>query len=303
MRCSRRNQSGIALLMAILVVVAATAISVSMVHDESFVIRKTSRQQLLDRAGLYALGLEDFARIVLKVDREDNKIDDLNEDWALGVPGTPIEAGYLGGYMEDEQSRFNINGLLNSQEAVTRFTRLCNNLDVDPSFIPALLDWIDDDLEARFPGGAEDESYDTYRVANRLMADVSELLLVKNVTHEMYGKLKEHITALPTMDLKLNVNTVTSMEIFKSLEDDLSDADFEKFDEERADENGAFTSIDDLETRMQIPFTADGLSVDTEYFTAFGQVVQADLEYNFKTLIHRDNKGATRVISRSLGLF
>ncbi len=289
--------------MAILVVVAATAISVSMVHDESFLIRKTSRLQLLERAGLYAVSLEDFARVVLQVDRKDNKTDDLNEDWALGVPGTPVEGGYLGGYMEDEQSRFNINGLLNSTEAVKRFTRLCNNLDVDPSFIPALMDWIDDDLNVRYPGGAEDGSYDSYRVANRLMADASELLLVKNVTHEMYAKLREHITALPTMDLKLNVNTIISREIFKSLEDNLSDADFEKFDQERGEKNGPFTSVNDFVTRMQIPFIPDGLSVDTEYFTAFGQVVQGDLDYNFRTLMHRDANGSTKVVSRSLGLF
>jgi len=91
--CNRAKQSGIALLMAILVVVAATAISVSMIHDESFLIRKTSRLQLLDRASLYAVGLEDWAQLFLKRDLEDSKIDDLSEDWAVGVPGLPIEAG------------------------------------------------------------------------------------------------------------------------------------------------------------------------------------------------------------------
>ncbi len=296
MCCSHRKQSGIALLMAILVVVAATAISVSMVHEESFLIRKTSRLQLLERAGLYALSLEDFARIVLQVDRKDNKIDDLNEDWALGVPGTPIEAGYLGGYMEDEQSRFNINGLLNSPEAVKRFTRLCNNLEVDPSFIPALLDWIDEDLDVRYPDGAE-EHYENYRVANRIMADVSELLLVKNVDHEMYQKLKPHITALPTTTSMLNVNTMTET-VFLALHEKL---DAEAFLQERDEE--AFSSIDNFVTRMKVPVVEEGLSVNTEYFRAYGQVVQADLEYNFQTLIHRDNDGTTKVINRSMGLF
>ena len=39
------------------------------------------------------------------------------------------------------------------------------------------------------------------------------------------------------------------------------------------------------------------------YFRAFGQVVQADLEYNFETLIYRDSNGATSVIGRSLSPF
>ena len=158
--------------------------------------------------GADPLSLEDFARLVLQVDQKDNKVDDLTEDWALGVPPTPVEAGYLGGFIEDEQSRFNVNSLINSAEAVKRFTRLCNNLEVDPVFIPALLDWLDEDLDVRYPDGEED-GYDTYRVANRIMSDTSELLLVKNVDHEMYGKLKPYITALPTTTSNLNINTIS----------------------------------------------------------------------------------------------
>ncbi len=282
--------------MAILVVVAATAISVSMVHDESFQIRRTNRLQLLERSGLYAVSLEDFARLILQVDRRDSKIDDLTEDWAIGVPPTPVEAGYLGGYIEDEQSRFNINSLINSAEAVKRFTRLCNNLEVDISFIPALMDWIDEDLDVRYPDGAE-ENYDTYRVANRIMSDISELLLVRNVDHNMYNKLKPFITALPSTNSRLNVNTMSET-VFLSLGEDLN---AETFSQEREDD--PFSSIENFITRMQVPLVEEGLSVSSEYFSAYGQVVQGDLEYNFQSLIHRDSQGATQVIGRSLGLF
>lgn len=293
--CSRDRQSGIALLMAILVVVAATAISVSMIHDEAFLIRKTSRVLLLDRARLYALGLEDWARLMLKRDREDSEVDDLSEDWAVGVPGLPIEAGYLAGYMEDQQSKINLNNLLDSEESVKRLTRLCNNLEVDPVFIPALLDWIDEDLDVRYPDGAE-EHYDNYRVANRKMADISELLLVKNVTTEIYQQLKPFITALPTTT-GININTMSET-VFLSLGEGLNS---ESFLQER--EEQVFSNVQDFIERLQIPVEASGLSVSTEYFQAYGQVVQGDLEYNFETLIHRSSKGATEIISRSLGQF
>ena len=59
--------------------------------------------------------------------------------------------------------------------ALKRFERLCDNLGVEKSFIPALMDWIDPDFDIRYPDGME-ENYDTYRVANRYIADVSELL-------------------------------------------------------------------------------------------------------------------------------
>ena len=292
---NRKSQSGIALLMAILVVVAATAISVAMIHDESFMIRKTSRVQLLDRARLYALGLEDWARLILVRDHKDNKIDDLSEDWAIGIPGLPIEAGYLAGYLEDEQSKFNINNLLASDEAVNRFKRLCKNLEVDSQFIPALLDWMDEDLETRYPDGFE-ENYETYRVANRIMVDASELRLVNGMTTEIYQQLRPHITALPTTS-SINVNTMSDT-VFLSLAEDL---DAEKFLEAREDD--AFTSVEDFVDRLQIPIDETGLSVSTEYFRAFGQVVQADLEYNFETLIFRDSTGSTSVIGRSLSSF
>lgn len=294
-RFNRRRQSGIALLMAILIVVAATAISVSMIHDESFLIRKTSRLQLLDRASLYALGLEDWARLILQRDREDNQVDHLGEDWAVTIPGLPIEAGYLAGFMLDEQSKFNLNSLLASQESLKRFTRLCNNLEVDPIFIPALLDWIDADFDVRYPDGAE-ESYDDYRIANRAMVDISELMLVKNVTAEMFETLKPHITALP-VGAKLNVNTM-SEEIFLSLDENLN---LETFLKERDED--AFSSVDDFVTRLAVAFNEDDLATSSEYFRAYGKVVQADLEYDFETLFNRDSKGTTTVLQRSIGQF
>ncbi|MCP3689854.1 MAG: type II secretion system minor pseudopilin GspK [Gammaproteobacteria bacterium] len=292
---SRQRQAGVALLMAVLVVVAATAISVAMLHDESFLMRKTSRGQLRDRAQQYALGLEDWARLILVRDRKDSKVDNLEEDWTVGVPGLPIEAGYLAGYIEDEQSRFNLNSLLDSDEAIKRFTRLCKNLDVDTAFIPALLDWIDEDLDVRYPDGMED-GYDGYRVANRTMADTSELLLVNHVTPEIYEQLKPHITALPGTTY-INLNTMSEV-VFQALEDNL---DANSLTDER--EENPFTSVDDFVKRMQIPLQVEGLSVDTEYFRAFGLVVQGDIEYHFETLIHRDQSGKTLVVGRSLGQF
>jgi len=291
-RC-RPGQAGIALLSAILITLTATAIIVSITHEEAFSIRKTARIQLMDRARLYALGLEDYAQIILQKDRKDSDIDHLDEDWAIGVPGLPIEAGLLSGFIEDEQARFNINNLLTSEEWVNRFRRLCNNLEVDTTFIPALLDWIDEDFEVRYPDGAE-EHYETYRVGNRPMVDISELLLVMHVTPEIYASLKPYITALPTTT-NVNVNTISET-VFLSLGENLN---ADSFNQERDKEE--FSSIQNFIERLQIPLEESGLSVSTEYFHAYGQVTQADLALDLDTLLHRDNNGNTRVIKRTLG--
>jgi general secretion pathway protein K len=289
----RLSQAGIALLSAILITLTATAIIVSITHEESYAIRKTSRILSLDRAGLYALGLEDWAQIFLQQDRKDTVVDHLGEDWAISIPGLPIEGGLLSGFIEDEQARFNINNLLVSEEWVNRFRRLCNNLDIDTTFVSALLDWIDEDFEVRYPDGAE-EHYETYRVANRAMVDISELMLVKHVTPEIFDSLKPYITALPTIT-DVNVNTISET-VFLSLGENLN---ADSFTQEREKEE--FSNIQNFIERLQIPLEESGLSVSTEYFHAFGLVIQGDLVFNLDTLLHRDENGTTRVIKRTLG--
>ena len=292
---SLKRQRGVALLIAILIVVIATTIAVNVVHEEKFTIRKSAHVHLMDRANLYAIGLEDWARIYLREDREESDIDSLDEYWAQGVGGLPIEGGYLTGYLEDEQGKFNVNTLLNSEVAVNRFKRLCDNLGVDDDFVPALMDWIDQDFDVRYPDGME-ENYPTYRVANREIADISELLLVHNMTPEIYERLKPHVTALPPAT-GINVNTMSEV-IFQALGEDL---DVSQFIEEREDD--AYDSVEEFIERLQLPVEIEGLSVSTRFFRAHAQVVQGDQVFNLNTLVYRDTSGTTKVINRSLGVF
>ena len=191
--------------------------------------------------------------------------------------------------------KFNLNQLPLSELEVTRFRRLCDNLGVDDRFIPALMDWIDEDFDIRYPDGME-ENYESYRVANREMVDISELRLVHNVTPEIYEKLEPHITALPT-PTTLNVNTMSET-IFQSLGEE---GDVKRFLEER--ENDPFASIEEFIERLQLPYEVDGLSVDTRFFRAYGQVVQGEQVFNLTSLVYRDDGGKTLVLNRTLGQY
>jgi general secretion pathway protein K len=292
-RLSSSSQKGIVLLAAILVVMVASAIIVSITHAEAFSIRKTSRIQVLERANSYAFGLEDWARVLLIRDSKESDTDHLAENWAIGIPGLPIEGGFLSGFLEDEQAKFNINNLLRSEESVKRFQRLCDNLEVETTFIDPLLDWMDEDFDIRYPDGAEDQ-YETYRVANRPLSDISELMLIKNMTADMYQKLLPHITTLPA-PTNINVNTLTD-QVFLSLGEGLN---LDQYLEEREKED--FKDIPSFIERLQLIIPPIDLSVSTEYFYAHGTVVQGDQSVNFNTLIHRDSNDKTMILNRTLG--
>lgn len=111
-------------------------------------------------------------------------------------------------------------GELSAQQiAVVRFHLLLQALDIPQEVVPALLDWLDDDSETRFPNGAEDDYYtrldEPYRAANGPLADISELLLVRGMTAEIYAKLSPFITVLQPA-VTINVNTAPA-EILMSL--------------------------------------------------------------------------------------
>ena len=86
------------------------------------------------------------------------------------------------------QGKFNLNNLVNAEGQanapyVEQFTRLLQVLNIDASKAQAVVDWIDTDVNATLPDGAEDDYYTglevPYRTANRGISSISELQLVR----------------------------------------------------------------------------------------------------------------------------
>ena len=74
-----------------------------------------------------------------------------------------------------------------------------------------------------------------------------------------------------------------------------------EFIKEREDD--AYESVEEFIERLQLPIQLEGLSVDTKYFRAHGQVVQDEQVLNLTSMVYRDTKGKTMVINRTLGQF
>ena len=211
---SGRNQSGSALLLALLVVAMVAALASSVIWRQQLWIADIEMQR--ERAVLRNLARSgaDWARAVLVEDARASAIDYLGEPWAQRIPLTPVNDGEIGGYIEDQQGRWNINNLVRNgktdpyQFAVLQ--RLLDSLGLPVELAFALLDWIDGDNETSDGAGAEDGYYlslpSPYRTANAPLVHVDELRLVRGFTPDVIDKLRPFVTALPEFSA-INVNT------------------------------------------------------------------------------------------------
>jgi general secretion pathway protein K len=295
----------VALITALLVVAMATAAAVAMVSRQQVDIRRSANLLAADQALLYADGVEDWAAQVLRRDRDDGgKSDNLGEDWATRLPPISVEGGQITGGMEDLQGRFNLNNLVDQAgkvraEEMEYFRRLLDNLGIEQALADALADWIDRDIDVRFPNGAEDEYYllqePPYRAANRPLVDTSELRLVKGFTDEVMQLLAPHVTAL-SEETMINVNTATP-QVLRALNADLSESDVEKLIADRG-ENG-YENPNDFLGHSTLAGRELGTQIDvtSNFFRVLTSVDIGDSTARLASLLQRDD-GDVRVISR-----
>ncbi|MGW8228252.1 MAG: type II secretion system minor pseudopilin GspK [Gammaproteobacteria bacterium] len=302
---TQRNR-GVALLTVLLVVALATTTAVAMASRQQLDIRRTENTLYQGQALMYLYGVETWSQQFLADDRRDNEIDHNGEDWATRLPPLPVEGGQVQGFLEDLQGRFNLNTLNQSGDtgklARERFERLLRQLDLNTEMISTILDWLDADIEARFPAGAEDDYYlgldPAYRTANQNMLSPSELLLLKDLNKEIYDKLRPFVTTLPATTA-ININTA-SVEVLLSLADDLSKSEIESLVKKREDK--PYKSVEDFLAEdmfagKNIPL--EGLSVNSDYFLLHAQADIGHVQQTLISIFVRDKEGRIQTILRS----
>ncbi|MCW8924641.1 MAG: type II secretion system minor pseudopilin GspK [Xanthomonadales bacterium] len=296
------RERGVALITAVLVVAIAAIIGTSMMSRQNFDTQRTTNIIHRDQAVAYALGAEHWAGAELSRDALNNDYDHLAENWAYELPPLPIDGGYISGRLQDLQGRFNLNSVLDPIQA-ERLVRLCQSINVEPDFIPALQDWIDEDTELR-DNGAEDESYTLldppYRAANRHLADTSELLLVRGVSVEDYNSLIFFVSALPE-NSPINVNTA-SARLIQSLAPDIAAPDVERIIALRAD--SPYQKVDTfVEDRAFAgkELSESFLGVSSSYFLLTADVVLGDASFTLQSVLRRAPEGRITVMQRRFG--
>jgi len=293
-----RYQQGVALITALLVVAMATIAAVAMATRQQLDIRRTASLLHGEQAYSYVLGAESWAQVVLARDLRESGIDTLEEDWSTQPPVSFVEGGAIFGRIIDLQGRFNVNNLVAGgapdNEAIERFKRLLTLLELDETLADPLVDWIDENIDVRFPDGAEDETYmllDTpYRAANQPLVDISELRLVKGYDVEVIEKLRPFIVALPE-PTPINVNTA-SAEVLSTVADDLSTSDGEKLVDARGEEG--FESVDSFKqdpTLNSKDVTDASVSVSSQWFLMVSEANIGQGRARLASLIQRSPRG------------
>ena len=280
------RQLGVALVTELMVVSLATVAAVALAASFQVDLRRTGNLLNGEQAYAYAMAAESWAYVILRRDRADNKHDSLDEDWATALPPISVQGGYVIGRVEDLQGRFNVNNLADAADAkqLDYYKRLLEVLDLEPALAPALQDWIDPDINATFPDGAEDDEYlradVPYRTANRPLVDASELRLVKGYTPEVLAVLEPHITVLPDPTV-ININTATA-EVLQALHGDLDEGDVQQLIEARDEEleGEPFTTTEaflaheafaGLELDVTVGVGSDWFNVQTDVSVGRGQ--------------------------------
>ena len=297
-------ERGIALITVMLVLAVVTVALVSMSSNRQMDIRRTENQLRSTQAWETLHGLEAWAGNQLKADSAKNKNDSESDLWSKPLHKTQIPEGSFEANIIDLQGRINLNNLLvdgkASEEDVQRLKRLFIILDIKPELVDTLLDWIDADMELRYPNGAEDETYTRlsppYRSANTPISDLGELLRVQGFTVEDYEKLLPYVYVAEGYQ-PLNVNTASAV-VLRCLANDIkknqaesifraSGKPFEKVEEFLKDEAMSGISVN-----------KESLSVVSNHFILSGQIDIGKNGLAFQTQFKRDTEGVVTVVKR-----
>jgi len=319
-----KRQRGIALITALLVVAIATIAAVQMAHRQQLDIRRLQGLLAFDQAQSYAVAAESWALRALQQDLRDNETDSLNDLWAQPIVIPDYQGAQLTMTIEDLQSRFNLNNLAqvptnepDRNPHYERFQLLIEHLmsehqglDADPVHIAnAVADWLDEDLEPRFPG-AEDGLYLTgseerapYRAANRLMASPTELMLIDGMTPELYQAMLPLVTALPE-PTAININTA-GPRILRLAHPELSLKEAENIVLDQRPEEG-WEDVKDLFALdalagVEMPGSENEFGVQSRYFAVHATVTLGDARVTLHSLVRRHPEGRMEVLQRALG--
>ncbi len=325
------RERGVALLIAMVVLAIAATLSTAMIWDRELDVRRFANIKQGDQALEFALGAEAWAEQILRRDYQSNPNNtNLNQDWAMQLPALPVEGGSITGHLEDLQGLFNVNNLASSNAAqanaaLAQFQRLLVGLNLDPEIANAVRDWVNADDQPTQPGGAKDEFYSQlappYLTAEQPMTSISELLLVKGITPQVYAALLPYVCALPMLapgsqpgtsmiPTSININTASaaviaslnagiSLETAQAALQSRIQSPYQSTQQLQQLLNATVSCVGNNNCNNNAPLPA--ITLTSSYFRLSAQVKIGSTQITLYSLLFRTSNGATIAIRRTFG--
>ena len=229
-----RQQRGVALIIALILVALAAVLASKLTFDGFLERRRSIGVFAAEQAFHFGMGAEALAADVLLRDFQNSqRLTTLAGPWAQATQPMPITPqddpegepiGTVEGSLEDMQGRFNLNNLAhttkNSNQQLTQdlqpleqFQRLLASVGLETKWAGLARDWIDADDNPGSPDGAEDSVYTSqtppYRTGNWPMMSTSELMNLPGFDAARFRKIAPYVTALPTAVATVNICTAS----------------------------------------------------------------------------------------------
>jgi general secretion pathway protein K len=309
----RARQRGVAVITALLLTTLAITIVASLFWQQQVQVRSIENQRLQLQKQWILRGALDWARLILRADGINSRVDTLDEPWAVplaetrldqyvenGRDNTEASDAALSGSIIDAQSRYNlanlcwngnnnlcVQGKFNPDE-VAAFERLLSSVRLDPGLAAAVADVM---------VSSQVRSEGVEQVANRPrpigLEYVEDLLAVPGFSPEAIEKLREFVIFLPTTaQTVVNVNTAPA-EVLAARIDTLSLADANVLVGMR--KTASFRDAADFTNRLQGKSlgTAQGkIGFSTNFFLVNGNVRMNRAGLEVQALMRRENNPA-----------
>ena len=307
MRSKRsRKSSGLALVSVLLVVFVLVAVTGRLLSNHNLVISRHANAFEYNQALQYLLGAESMAKEALHSDylTTSSKIDHLDEIWAKNImPFELDEGGYLEVYVKDLHGCINLNNVISETSSTEYKTvkKLLVNLGLPIQIEDLWLDWVDKDSEVKGLG-AEDRDYASfqvpYRTPNRLVTDLSEIMLLRDITADYFALITQYACLLPDSRSQINVNTAPG-EILQILGEGSSLSEMNTLTEnQRAFESPAKF----LESYPKFQKSLSRLTTSSMYFEMHAQAKVGSTTVSLLSLMYRNPKdGKISVLKRDFG--